>query len=399
MRIVIAPDSFKESVTAERAAAAIAHGVRTVAPGADCREVPMSDGGEGFTDAIAAGLGADLIDVPTTDPLGRPITARIAVAPARPSVGGTSADGTSATAVLDIASAVGLDLLTAGERNPRRATTRGLGALLREAARRVQPGGRIIVGLGGSATNDAGMGMLVDLGLRLLDDTGADVDPVPEDLGRVVRVDATGLDPVLRRVSIHAACDVANPLLGANGASAIFGPQKGADEQAVRELDAALAAVVRAAAGVELPGSEGRTIDPASADEPGAGAAGGLGWALRAVLGAEMTPGIELVADTVGLDEQVAGADLVITGEGSVDAQTLAGKTPAGVAAAAQRHGVPCVVLAGRVQADADVLHDHGVTALVPIVQGVTDLEAALADGEANLERAAAMVMRLVTAR
>ncbi len=394
MRIVIAPDSFKESLSAAEAAAAIERGVLSVLPTAVCIQRPMSDGGEGFLDVIAANRNASIIPVSTVDPLGRPITSRIALLPAADDPAGGTAP---TTAVVEIAHTVGLGLLTPSERNPRIATTRGLGPVLLEAARRVHPGGRILIGLGGSATNDAGTGMLHELGVRFYDASGAETEPVPEQLGRIAAIDASGLDPLLQTVTIQIACDVSNPLLGSHGASAVFGPQKGADAAAVDDLDAALEAVARAAAGIEIPG--GRRVSPDAAEEPGAGAAGGLGWAMRAVLGGTMVPGLELVAQTVGLDDSVAGADLVLTGEGSIDAQTLQGKTPAGVAEAAQRHGVPCVVFAGRVHPDASVLLDHGVSALVPIVPGAMDLPAALESGGANLEHAAAMVLQLMTAR
>lgn len=384
MRIVLAPDSFKESMTAPEAAAAMARGVRAVLPGAECVEVPMSDGGEGFTQAIAAGLGAAIVEVPVHDALGRPVTGRIAVA-------GDAADATADVAALEVASAVGLDLIDPADRDVLLASTSGVGELIAAALDRLRPGGRLVIGLGGSATTDGGAGMLASLGARLLDADGAEIEPSPASLERLARLDTTGLDPRLAAIDIEVACDVTNPLLGPRGASAVFGPQKGAYPEDVERLDAALAHLVDVAAAAG--------VDPGIAEAPGAGAAGGLGWALLALTGARLVPGLDLVAETVGLADRIAGADLVLTGEGGVDAQTADGKTPAGVARVARDHGVPCAVLAGRVADDAAALLDDGtlgIAALVPIVPGAVDLPTALAEGAANLERATAMLMRLV---
>ncbi|UYG17594.1 glycerate kinase [Brachybacterium huguangmaarense] len=380
MRIVLAPDSFKESMTAPQAAAAMTRGVQAVQPDAQCVELPLSDGGEGFTDAVAAALGARVIEVTVHNALGRPVTGRLALG--------------DEVAVLEVASAVGLDRIARAERDVLRADSRGAGELLRAALDHVRPGGRIVVGLGGSATNDGGAGLLVALGARLLDADGAELAPSPGALAALERVDLSGLDPRLGQVSIRAACDVTHVLLGPHGASAVFGPQKGADPAQVKQADAALARLVRTVdAAVPRPGGE----SPARwADEPGAGAAGGLGWALLALCGARLERGLELVARTVGLDEAIEGADLVLTGEGRVDAQSLSGKVPGGVAAHAARAGVPCLVLAGSVAPDADALLGSGVSALLPIVPGVVDLERALADGPANLERAVANALRLI---
>ncbi|GAB2538688.1 glycerate kinase [Brachybacterium huguangmaarense] len=391
MRIVLAPDSFKESMTAPEAAAAMARGVRAVLPGAECVEVPMSDGGEGFTQAIAAGLGAAIVEVPVHDALGRPVTSHIAVNGTDDGDGGDSGDATPDVAALEVASAVGLDLIDPADRDVLRAGTRGVGELIAAALDRLRPGGRLVIGLGGSATTDGGAGMLASLGARLLDADGAEIEPSPASLERLARLDTTGLDPRLAAIDIEVACDVTNPLLGPRGASAVFGPQKGASPEDVERLDAALAHLVDVAAAAG--------VDPGIAEAPGAGAAGGLGWALLALTGARLVPGLDLVAETVGLADRIAGADLVLTGEGGVDAQTADGKTPAGVARLARDHGAPCAVLAGRVADDAAALLDDGtlgIAALVPIVPGAVDLPTALAEGAANLERATAMLMRLV---
>ncbi|MCT2056224.1 glycerate kinase [Dermabacter hominis] len=382
MRVLIAPDSFKESMSAREAAEAIARGVRAVVPGAACTLAPVSDGGEGFTTSLGTALGATLHSVTVSDALGRPVSSEYAFASgAQPS-----------TVVLEMASAAGLMHLQPGERDPMRASTRGVGELISSALDRLGGGGRLIIGIGGSATNDGGVGMLGALGARFLDSDGRPLPPVPASLaGRLARIDVSGLDPRLSEVSIEVACDVTNPLLGTSGASAIFGPQKGADPATVAKLEGFLGELVEAAE-ASAPSLGAR----AHAAKPGAGAAGGLGWALATFLDARFEPGFDLVARTVNLEQAIAHADLVLTGEGSIDAQTLSGKAPAGVAALAQRHGVPCVAFAGRIGEGAEVLYAHGVSALVPIVQGMTTLEEALNDGPRNLERAAATSMRLM---
>lgn len=369
MKVVCAPDSFKESMTAQQAAAAMARGVRRVVPDATIDEVPMSDGGEGFLAALTAAVGADRHTVTVPDALGRPIEAGFAL----------SGD----LAVLEVAQAVGLEDVAPAERDIWASSTVGVGRLLSAA---LDAGARrIVVGLGGTVTNDGGAGMLDALGVRYLDAEGARLRPTPGDLIRVAVVDTSSLDPRIAGVTIDAACDVTNPLTGPSGASAVFGPQKGATPQDVPRLDALLARLA------EVDGTA------ASATQSGAGAAGGLGHAFRAHLGARLRPGVDLVTETVGLAVRVRDADLVLTGEGSVDSQTLSGKTPAGVAAVGEAAGVPTVVLAGRVAADADVLLEAGVCALVPILPEAMDLPAALARGADNLERATATVLRLFT--
>lgn len=380
MKIVLAPDSFKESVTAAEAASAMARGVRTVVPDAECIEVPMSDGGEGFTEAVAAGIGARVIDVDVHDALGRPARGTIAVG--------------EGIAAFEVASAVGLDMVETGERDIMRSSSRGVGELLLAAVEHVGEGGQVVVGLGGSATNDGGAGMLAALGAQFLDSEDRELEPHPAGLRDLARIDLSGLDPAVRSLRITAACDVTNPLTGERGASAVFGPQKGADADTVRDLDSLLDRLARTAQQATDADAGGKGPASAAAAE-GAGAAGGLGWSLMAFLGALMEPGVDLVCRTADLAGAVRGADLVLTGEGSVDAQTLDGKTPAGVARVAAAAGVPCVVLAGRVVADADVLLEHGVSALVGIVPGAVDLETALAAGAENLERSAATVVRL----
>lgn len=339
MRIVLAPDSFKESMTAREAARAMAEGVRDADPRARTVLAPMSDGGEGFVDAVAAAWGADLVEADTVDALGRPIRAVYGLSGGR--------------AVMDVAGCAGLELIAPADRDVLRSTTAGLGLLMRDALRR---GARtILLGIGGSATNDAGVGMLHALGARLLDADGRPIDPRPDGLDRLAAIDTSALAPLLDAVTIRVACDVTNPLTGPNGATAVFGPQKGATADLVPRLERALERVARVSGHRD------------QADAPGSGAAGGLGFALRAFLGAELEPGAELVARQIALPETVRGADLVLTGEGTVDAQTPAGKTPAGVARIAASAGVDCVVLAGHVGPGAERLLRCGATEIIGI--------------------------------
>lgn len=364
MRIVCAPDSFKHSLTAAEAAAAMARGVRAVWPDAEAVEVPLSDGGEGFTDAIADAVGARVVDIPVQDARGRPATGRLALA--------------GDVAAFEMASASGLEAIADDDRDILASDTRGVGQLVRAA---LDAGATtLVIGLGGSATNDGGAGMLAELGVRFLDAGGRVLATTPAGLADLACVDATGLDPRLVDARVRVACDVDNPLLGDRGASAVFGPQKGATTpELVTRLDATLARLA------ELSGHA------AVADAPGAGAAGGLGFALLAFAGAELVPGIELVCDTVGFHDTVAGADLVLSGEGSIDAQTLSGKTPAGVADVAGAQGVPVVLFGGRVAPDADALRADGrVAAIVGITPDGQSLPQALANAAANLERAVA---------
>ncbi len=374
MKIVIAPDSFKESMTATEAAAAIARGVHQVVPEADCVLVPMADGGEGTTDALVAALGAQTRRVRTQDALGRPIEATY----------GLTGDG---LAIIEVAAAVGIGQIPPAQRDIMRATSLGVGDLVVDAL--ASGATRLIVGLGGSVTTDGGAGLLTRLGAVLLAEDGSVVPPTPEGLVRLARVDLSGLDPRVAGLRIDVACDVTNPLLGPTGAAAAFGPQKGATPVQVPVLDAALARLADAlvAAGA-----------PEVRDLPGAGAAGGLGAAFLS-LGGTRRRGVEVVAEAAGLEGRVRGADLVMTGEGSIDGQTLAGKTPAGVAEVAARHGVPVIAFAGRVGPDAGLLLRHGFGAIVGIMSGPADLASALAAGPANLEAAAATAMRLYLLR
>lgn len=366
MRIVCAPDSFKHALTAVEAADAMARGVRAAVPDAVCLTVPLSDGGEGFTDAFAASLDARVLTTPVLDALGRPREGRFAL--------------TGELAAFEVATAVGLQDVADDERDVWASDSRGVGQVI--AAALDAGARRFVVGLGGSATNDGGAGMLAALGVRLLDAAGAPVQPTPRGLRDLARVDVTGLDPRLADASFTVAADVDNPLLGERGASAVFGPQKGAAPHDVAALDTALTHWAALSGHAE------------GADRPGAGAAGGLGFAFAAFLGARLRPGIEMVAEASGLADAIADADLVLSGEGSLDGQTLAGKVPSGVAALAAHHGVGLVLFAGRVEPEADVLRERGVLDLVTITPPGTELPIALRDAGAHLEGAVADWLR-----
>ena len=369
---MLAPDSFKESLSAADVCAALERGVRAAAPDAEVVCVPMADGGEGTAATLVAATGGRHVPATVVGPLGNPVESSF----------GLLGDGT--TAVVELAAASGLELVPVTERDVHRSGTSGTGELVRAA---LDAGvTRVIVGIGGSATNDGGAGLLAALGARVLDASGGPVRPGGEGLHAVERIDWSGLDPRLRDVRMDVACDVDNPLLGPRGASAVFGPQKGASDDDVADLEAALA---RWADVVAVSGTDHR-------DTPGAGAAGGTGFALLQV-GAVLRPGVELVADVVGLRAAVEGADLVVTGEGRVDAQTLHGKTPAGVLAQGRALGVPVVVVGGSVGDGAEEVLEAGAAAVLPVADGATAQPDLLAPDvtSANLERTARSVVTL----
>ncbi len=372
MKIVIAPDSFKDSLSAEGVAAAIAGGIAAVLPQAQVLCCPMADGGEGTMDAIVAACEGERRSLTVRGPLGREVLAHWGWL------------GGSRTAIIEMAQASGLQLLELDQRDACRTSSFGTGQLIGAA---LDAGAeRIILAIGGSATNDAGSGMLRALGLRTFDAQGAELEEGGLALCNVARVDASGLDPRLASVRLEVAADVDNPLCGANGASAIFGPQKGASPEQVELLDQALGHFADHCAQVL-----GRDVR----DFPGCGAAGGMGFAARAFLDAQFRPGIEVVAELVGLDAAVQGADLVITGEGRFDAQTLRGKTPFGVARIAKRHGVAVVVLAGTLGDGYQALYDHGIDAAFAIAAGPMTLQHACANAGELLAARAGDILRL----
>ncbi len=340
--IAIAPDSFKGTLSAAEAAAAIAAGVRRAIPRARFRLIPMADGGEGTVDAVIAATRGKWRRCSAHDPLGRTMTTRYGL------VGGRTP-----RAVIEMAAASGLPLLKPNERNPLVTGTEGTGDLLRDALNRGAK--HIWMGIGGSATNDGGTGMARALGVRFLDKRGNDLPRGGGALATLDRIVLDGLDPRVKQVSIEVACDVTNPLYGANGASAIYGPQKGATPAMVRQLDAGLkqlAKVVKRQMGVDV------------SEAPGSGAAGGLGFGLMAFCGARLRRGVEMVADAVELEAQCRGCDLVITGEGRMDGQTVNGKTPMGVARVAGRVGAPVIAICGCTGDGWQDVHKVGIAAI-----------------------------------
>lgn len=372
MRVVICPDSFKECLTAPEAAEAIAHGWRRVRPDDDLDLAPMADGGEGTVDALVTATGGQFVDVEVTGPLGGRVVARYGLL-----------DG-GATAVIEMAAASGLALAPPDARDPRVATTRGTGELMRHAIARGAR--RLIVGIGGSATNDAGCGMAQALGFALLDEADAELAPGGAALARLHRIDATRALPELAACEVWVACDVDNPLCGPRGASRVFGPQKGAAADAVDELDAALAHWAAIAQ---------RDLGAPVRDIPGAGAAGGLGAGLMAFAGASLHPGVALVAQANHLERRIADARLVLTGEGRIDGQTAHGKTPLGVARIAAAHGVPVVALAGALGDGWKALHDLGFHAIMSISPGPISLAESMARAAELLSDAGETVARL----
>jgi len=382
VKIIIAPDSFKESLSAADAAQAIAAGVAAACPQAQVHCIPMADGGEGTVAAVLAAV-QEKGEWRYTDVHGA-LDAVSSGAGLRAGWGWLAGQSGDATAVIEMAAAAGLEQTPPASRDPLRASSVGVGELILAA---LDAGARrIILGLGGSSCNDGGAGMLCALGLRLLDAQGRDLPPGGAALARLARIDASGLDARLRDVAIDIASDVDNPLTGPNGATTIFGPQKGATPAQLVELDAALAHY--GALSTQYLGRDFR-------DAPGAGAAGGLGYAAHAWLGARFRPGVEVVAELGGLADAMAGAALAFTGEGRLDAQTLRGKTPAGVARIAKDAGVPLVALAGSLGDGYEALYEHGLTAAFSLAGGPMDLAQAKRDAAQLLTARARDVTRV----
>ena len=363
MRVLVAPDKFRGTLSARQAAEAVATGWRRARPGDELDLAPMADGGEGTMEALVDALGGEVVRAAVHGPRDDPIEAAFGVA--------ETLDGR--LAIVEMATASGLEILAPARRDPRLTTTRGTGELIRAALDRSPA--RLIVGMGGSATNDGGAGMAQALGVRLLDAAEQDLRVGAAALLDLARIDTTGLDPRLPTLVCLAASDVDNPLTGPYGASAVYGPQKGASAEDVLLLDRALghlSAIVHRDLGVDL------------SDEPGAGAAGGLGFGLMAFLGARVRPGVEVVSDALRLPERIGAADLVITGEGKLDAQSLRGKTPAGVLRLARERSVPAVIVCG----DAEIGLSFPGVPVVSLVErfGRDD---ALEDARRSLERVA----------
>jgi len=373
MKIVIAPDSFKGSLSALEVCESIEKGIRKVLGRAEIVKVPMADGGEGSVQSLVDATGGKLINLKVKDPLMRPVEAFY----------GILGDGT--TAVIEMAAASGITLVSKEERNPMKATTYGTGQIIVHALDR---GCRnFIIGIGGSATNDGGAGMLSALGVKLLDENACEIGFGGGNLDKLKSIDLSSIDSRLKLCNIVAACDVDNPLCGEKGASYIFGPQKGADEDMIITLDNNLshyADVVEKYLGISIK------------EYPGAGAAGGLGGGLLAFLNAKLKRGIDIVIETTNLEHSIKDADLVFTGEGMIDYQTAFGKTPFGVAKIAKKYNIPVIAIAGGIGKGADTLYDQGFTSIFSIVDKPMNLEEAIENCGVLLENASERIMRVL---
>lgn len=373
MKFVIAPDSFKGSLSAREICDYIGEGITIVMPEAEIVKVPMADGGEGTVDALVESTGGHRVSVEVMDPLMRCIVAEYGIL------------GDGRTAVIEMAAASGITLLEKHEMNPLRTSTYGTGQLILHAME--QGCDSFIIGIGGSATNDGGMGMAAALGYRFTDGEGRELMPVGESLGRVRSIDTGRVNGMIARCKFRAACDVDNLLCGPQGAAWVYGRQKGADECMMAVLDEGLvnfAGVVRRYLGVDM------------ASVPGSGAAGGLGGGIGAFLGGSLERGIEIVMDASGLRQRLKGADLVFTGEGRIDGQTRFGKTPWGVAREASRLGIPVVALCGSVGEGYRQLYDCGFTSILSVAPGPVALEECMARTPELLRNAVEALVRLL---
>ena len=396
MKVAIAIDSFKGSLSSVAAGNAAAEGVKRVFPNAECMVRPLADGGEGTVDALVAGLGGELKRVTVTGPAGKPVNAKYGLLP----------DG---VAVMEMAEAAGITLVSGEEKNPLFTTTYGVGEMILDAMK--DGAKKFVIGIGGSATNDGGAGMLQALGFRLLDAEGHDIPRGGAALAKLARIEAKakgeGEQWNVSSCSFRIACDVKNPLCGPNGASAVFGPQKGATPEMVRELDEALSHF----AGIVAEGVGGRCRCRKDADNsilhlfpaptpntPGAGAAGGLGFGFKAFLGAELVPGVDLILSETHLEDFIRDADIVVTGEGRLDGQTVMGKAPIGVARLAKRYGKRVLAFSGILGDGVEAVNDAGIDAYFPILRRLVTLEEALdvQNAAANLSDTVEQVFRVL---
>ena len=373
MKVVVAPQGFKEGLTGIEVARAISAGVERVWHDAEVTLLPVADGGDGTLQSLVDASAGKVVSAQVMDPLGRVIT----------SEWGALGDGN--TAVIEMARASGLALLHPSERDPHQASTFGTGQLMLECVRAGYR--KLIVGIGGSATNDGGSGMAQAIGIRLLDASGNDLPPGGAALSDIARIDTSGIDPRIAETEIEVACDVNNPLCGPTGASAIFGPQKGADPETVQELDAALARL-----NLAIENDLGRKVS----DVPGAGAAGGLGAGLMAFCDAELRPGAEIVMDALDVESHLAGASLVIVGEGQVDRSTAFNKAPVAVASRAKARGIPAIAIAGCLGEGWQAVHEQGIEAAFSIVDRPMSLQDAMDNAPRLIADAAEQACRAI---
>lgn len=373
MRIVVAMDSFKGSLTSMQAGNAIKSAAMRLSAEHELFVFPLADGGEGTVAALCDGLHGQMVEIPVTGPKFNTVQARYCIV--------------KDTAVIEMASAAGITLLLENECDPMETTTYGVGQLIKDA---IERGCRhFVIGIGGSATNDGGIGMLTALGYRFLD---ADGNPVPacgKGLGQLHSICRDGVLRQLQECTFRVACDVNNPLCGENGCSAVYGPQKGATPDTILKMDAWLENYAKLASQVS---------SSADMHYPGAGAAGGLGFAFLSFTNAVLEPGVNIIMDEIGLEERIAEADLVITGEGRLDFQSVMGKTPVGVASMAQKYGKPVIALVGCIGENAEICNDYGIDAFFPIVRTITTLNEVLDTENAykNLEATAYQLLRLI---
>ncbi|MBM6949278.1 glycerate kinase [Mordavella massiliensis] len=375
MKVVAAIDSFKGSLSSMEAGHAAKEGVLLARPEADMIVKPLADGGEGTTDALIEGMNGQKVEMTATGPLGKPVDCYYGYLP------------DSRTAIIEMAAAAGITLVTEAEKDPLAATTYGVGEMILNA---MEKGCRnFIIGIGGSATNDGGIGMLRALGFTFADQSGADPGEGAQALAKIASVKTDGKHPLLTDCHFRIACDVNNPLCGENGATYIYGPQKGVTEDMKQALDEGMANYAAAVS---------RDLGCDYREYPGAGAAGGLGFAFLSFLGAELSPGIDLILDAVGLEAELKDADIVITGEGRLDHQTAMGKAPVGVAKLAKKYGAKVIAIAGSVTREATACNDAGIDAFFPVVRGVTTLEEAMKPEVAkeNIRQTINQVFRLL---
>lgn len=374
MKFVLAPDSFKESMTAKEVCQAMENGIRKVLPDAKIISVPMSDGGEGTMDSLIDATNGQKYAVKVTEPLGTPVTAHYGIL------------GDQKTAIIEMAEASGLSYVPQDKRTPatiKKTTTFGTGELINAALKHDVT--RVIIGLGGSSTNDGGSGMAQAIGVKFFDHNDHEITQKlgGGDLKQITRIDTVDINPKIKKTKFLLASDVTNPLTGTNGASYVFGPQKGADQATAKELDENLSHYAK-------------IIGQNIAQTPGSGAAGGLGAGLLAFTHAKIYPGVKLVANEVHLAEKIKEADYVFTGEGGTDFQTQFGKTPYGVAQIAKKYDVPVISLAGYIGKGIDHLYDKGFTAIFGILAKAENIDQALKDGPQNVERTTENVVRLI---
>ena len=373
MKFVLAPDSFKESMSAIEVCDILEKGIKNIIPNANCIKVPMADGGEGTMDALIISTNGYYKNLNVLDPLGRIIESRYGIL------------GDNETAVIELAKASGLELLKMEERNPLITTTYGTGELIKDALDKGIK--KIIIGIGGSATNDGGVGMLQALGVRFLDKNGNEIPFGGGSLNKIEKIDVTNMHKSIEDVKIEVACDVTNPFVGENGASYVFGPQKGASKEMVKLLDENL---------LHLANKIKEYLKVDIRNSKGAGAAGGVGGALLAFTKSELKSGVDLVIKYNRFREKIKGANYIFTGEGALDSQTIFGKTPCGVAKIGKAENIKVIAFAGRIAKGSENLYDVGITSMFSIMQGIDNLENALINGASNLQKTVENVVRIL---